>query len=128
MLDHLHSSNLTGLCMPIFLEPDQTFEVCLDADQSKPVETRPVFVCLSQSMRGQRSILQAVDLLDEKHSIDEIFDATISELKRVVVGWRNVERPFVVDDLDNLLTYREARELLIKVAYNQRMDTNEKKD
>jgi hypothetical protein len=114
--------------MPIFLEPDQTFEVCLDADQSKPVESRPVFVCLSQSMRGQRSILQAVDLLDEKHSIDEIFDATISELKRVVVGWRNVERSFVVDDLDNLLTYREARELLIKVAYNQRMDTNEKKD
>jgi hypothetical protein len=114
--------------MPIFLEPDQSFEVCLDVDQIKPVETRPVFVCLSQSMRGQRSILQAVDMLDEKHSIDQIFDATFSELKRVVVGWRNVERPFVVDDLDNLLTYREARELLIKVAYNQRMDTNEKKD
>jgi len=114
--------------MPIFLEPDQSFEVCLDVDQSKPVETRPVFVCLSQSMRGQRSILQAVDMLDEKHSIDQIFDATISELKRVVVGWRNVDRPFAVDDLDNLLTYREARELLIKVAYNQRMDTNEKKD
>ena len=114
--------------MPIFLEPDQSFEVCLDVDQSKPVETRPVFVCLSQSMRGQRSILQAVDMLDEKHSIDQIFDATISELKRVVVGWRNVDRPFAVDELDNLLTYREARELLIKVAYNQRMDTNEKKD
>jgi hypothetical protein len=79
-------------------------------------------------MRGQRSILQAVDMLDEKHSIDQIFDATISELKRVVVGWRNVDRPFAVDELDNLLTYREARELLIKVAYNQRMDTNEKKD
>lgn len=114
--------------MPIFLEPDQSFEVCLDVDKSKPVETRPVFVCLSQSMRGQRSILQAVDMLDEKHSIDQIFDATISELKRVVVGWRNVDRPFAVDELDNLLTYREARELLIKVAYNQRMDTNEKKD
>jgi hypothetical protein len=114
--------------MPIFLEPDQTFEVCLDADNSKPIETRLSFVCLSQSMRGQRSILQAVDLLDEKHSIDEIFDATVSELKRVVVGWKNADRSFVVDDLDNLLTYREARELLIKVAYNQRMDTSEKKD
>jgi hypothetical protein len=114
--------------MPIFLEPDQTFEVCLDADQSKPIETRPVFVCLSQSMRGQRSILQAVDLLDEKHSVDEIFNATLIELVRVVVGWRNIGKPFVADQLDDLLTYREARELLIKVAYNQRMDTTEKKD
>jgi len=114
--------------MPIFLEPDQTFEVCLDSDNDKPIESRPVFICLSQSMRGQRKILGVLELLQEHETVDNIFNSTTEELKRVIVGWRNVPKQFDANELDGLLTYNEARQLLGKVAYNQRMDANAKKN
>ena len=114
--------------MPIFLEPDQTFEVCLDADQSKPIETRPVFVCLSQSMRGQRSILHAVDLLDENHSVNEIFNATLAELVRVVVGWRNIDKPFfagihslIVRHLNKQLPCLSVCQKVVKLVSKKRL-------
>lgn len=115
--------------MPIFLEPDQSFPVMLECDKTKPAESRPVFRVKSQSMRNQRKILEVIDIIHKDGvTVDEIFDATIAELKRVVVGWSNMGQPFSVDALDEVLTLTEARELLRLVAYNQRMDDSEKKD
>ena len=115
--------------MPIFLEPDQSFSVVLESDKTKPIETRPVFLVKSQSMRNQRKILEVIDIIYKKDvTVDEIFSATIEQLKRVVCGWSNMGQPFNVDVLEDVLTLTEARELLMLVAYNQRMDDSEKKD
>ena len=115
--------------MPILLEPDCTFCVSLDIDKDKPVETRPAFIAKAQSMRGQRSVLEVIDCLREDGAtIDSIFDRTLAKLKQVIIGWKNIDKPFSADVLDDVLTFGEARELLSKVAYNQRMDADEKKD
>ncbi len=115
--------------MPIFLEPDQSFSVVLASDKDKPIESRPVFSVKSQSMRHQRKLLEVIDIIHKDGvTVDEIFDATIEQLKRVVCGWSNMGQPFSVDALDELLTFSEARELLSLCAYNQRMDDSEKKD
>jgi hypothetical protein len=131
MLDHLYSGNLIGIGgnVPIFLEPDQSFLVVLASDKDKPIESRPVFRVKSQSMRHQRRLLEVIDIIHKDGvTVDEIFDATIEQLKRVVCGWSNMGQPFSVDALDELLTFSEARELLSLCAYNQRMDDSEKKD
>jgi hypothetical protein len=115
--------------VPIFLEPDQSFPVVLASDKDKPIESRPVFRVKSQSMRNQRKILEVIDIIHKDGvTVDEIFDATIEQLKRVVCGWSNMDQPFSVDALDEVLTLTEARELLSLCAYNQRMDDTEKKD
>jgi len=115
--------------MPICLEPDCSFLVSLDCDKDKPVEIRPAFIVKTQSMRGQREILNTIDRLkqDDSTTIDEIFDATLKQLQRVVIGWKNIDKQFSAEALEELLTFGESRELLSKVAYNQRMDIDEKK-
>lgn len=115
--------------MPILLEPDATFEIVLDSDKDKPTASRPTFTAMAQSMRGQRQILEIVDLLyRESVTVDELFDKTLAKLREVIVGWKNMGKPFSVEALEDVLTFGEARALLSKVAYNQRMDPDEKKD
>jgi hypothetical protein len=114
--------------MPIFLEPDQTFEVSLEIDKEKPIATRPVFLVKSQSMRGQRKIMEAIDMLHvDGVTVSQVFDATIAQLERCLVGWRNMAIDFATDKIEDILNYNEATELLRKIAYNQKMSGDEKK-
>ena len=114
--------------MPIFLEPDQTFEVSLEIDKDKPIATRPVFLVKSQSMRGQRKIMEAIDMLHaDGVTVAQVFDAAVEQLKRVLTDWRNMGREYTADAIEDVLSYNESIELLRKVAYNQRMSGDEKK-
>jgi hypothetical protein len=115
--------------MPISLEPDKRFSVVLDGDAEKPMHERPIFYVHSQTMRGHLSILQTLDKLrDEGMTPAELFEATIKELERVIVGWSCMGKYiFGQTDLRDLLSYEEARQLLRKVAYNAHIDTEEKK-
>ena len=114
--------------MPIFLEPDQSFDIVLDSDAEKPVASRPVFVARSQSMRGQRKIMEAIDMLHaDGVTVSQVFDAAVEQLKRVLVDWRNMGREYTADAIEDVLSYNESIELLRKVAYNQRMSGDEKK-
>ena len=116
--------------MPIFLEPNIGFDVVLDADMGKPVDTRPTFVAKSQSMRGQQRILRMLDRLNTDTSVtsDQLFDDIVDVLGDVLCGWRNMSGiEFAKDRIADVLSYTEARELCRKVAYNQRIDDLEKK-
>lgn len=116
--------------MPLFLEPDQKFAVVLDSDMSKPETSRPTFWARSQSMRGQAKIAKVLDRLTEDKTVtaDQLFADAVECLSQVLIGWSNMgEHKFSIDALQNL-TYGEARELLRKVAYNQHMSADEKKD
>jgi hypothetical protein len=117
--------------MPVFLEPDQSFPVVLESDRDKPADSRPVFFAKSQSMRGHERILAVLDSLrnDENITPAELFANTCAALGTVLTGWRNMSgHEFSVDAIRDVLTYQEARELLLKVAYNQHMTSDEKKD
>lgn len=118
--------------MPIALEPNQSFDVVLPSDKDKPAESRPTFIARTQSMRGQRQTLKAiddsVDTKNEDLTHELMFKIVLDELERVLVGWRNMgERDFSRDALEDVLSFREARELLMMVAHNQAVQPEEKK-
>ncbi len=115
--------------MPIFLEPDQSFPVWLESDKDKPEESRPTFFVRSQSMRNQRKVLEVLDVIHRPGvTVEQIFNETVEQLKKVLAGWSNMNGiAFGSEAIEDVFTLTEARELLRLVAYNQRMDTTEKK-
>lgn len=116
--------------MPVFLEPNQTFEICLDSDMNLPEESRPTFIARSQSMRNQLKILEVVDRLfvDEKIELAGLFQETVDMLAVAIVGWKNMGGiDYTPEMFSDVLTYREARELLRKVAFNQQVTPEQKK-
>ncbi len=114
--------------MPVFLEPGQSFAVVLNCDKDKPAATRPEFFVKSQSMRGMRKIAAFLDRDKSGETFDEIVDKTLSQLMEHVVGWRNIDKPFSRESLEDVLTYNEASELLRKIMVNQHVGPEEKKD
>lgn len=116
--------------MPVFLEPDQKFPVVLQSDESKPIETRPTFFAKSQSMRGQKMILDVIDRLtnDKEVTVEQLFADIVECLAKVIVGWQNMGgHEYSQEELYEVLSFTEARELLRKVAYNHHVTIEEKK-
>lgn len=116
--------------MPLFLEPDQRYPIVLDSDEGKPVESRPTFFAKSQSMRGQEQVGRVLDMWTDQPEItvSELFESTVNLLGSILVGWKNMgDLAFSVEEVRNVLTYTEARELLRKVMYNQHITPTEKK-
>lgn len=115
--------------MPVYLEPNKTFPVCLKSDEAKPIETRPVFMAKAQSMRGQLRISETLDLWNEPGlSVVELFNRTLDVLADVFCGWKNIPGEFSRDGLLDTINYSEARELLRLVLYASQLDTEAKKD
>lgn len=114
--------------MPIFLEPDQRFPICLDSDKDKPEEVRPTFFCKSLSGRGQ---IRLSDFIDEPRTgkVAEILDVHAGELMTHCVGWKNIPEayPFGKESFIEILDYNEMRELLRKILANQHVQPEEKK-
>jgi len=115
--------------MPLFLEPDQKYPIVLDSDADKPKESQPTFFAKSQAMRGQQRISEVLERFHEPDiTIAELFESTIGVLDGVVVGWTNMNGiEFSSESLRDVLSYKEARELLTKVMYNQHITADEKK-
>lgn len=116
--------------MPVFLEPDIVFSIVLDSDKDKPIELRPTFFAKSQSMRGQRRLGRVLDRLteDKTATLDSLFDDIIDVLSDVLTGWQNMNGiEFSKTAIEEALSYAEAREVLRKVMYNQRIDDDQKK-
>lgn len=115
--------------MPIALEPGITFDIWLDSDAEKPIETRPVFIARTQSMRRQREIHRVIDLVfAPEATISEVFDSAIECLVQSCSGWRNMgDRSFSKESIEDVLSFSEIREILRKIAANQRMGIDEKK-
>ncbi|MEM1224611.1 MAG: hypothetical protein AAGJ40_02880 [Planctomycetota bacterium] len=116
--------------MPLFLEPDQTFDVWLDSDQHKPIESRPVFVAKSQSMRGQQRIATVLDRMyqdEDSPSPEQLFCDAQDVLADALTGWRNMGDVKYPTDVREFLTYQEARELMGKIMFNQHVSAEEKK-
>lgn len=115
--------------MPLFLEPNVTFPIWLDADEAKPMESRPVFMAKAQSMRGQQKVGETLDRWTSAPDIElaALFDETVETLANVVVGWKNMGDTQYSKEALHELSYMEARELLRKVMFNQHLQPEEKK-
>jgi hypothetical protein len=109
--------------MPRALEPGQRFSVVLDSDEDKPVATRPTFWFVTKSVRdwkaGRETIIKNLEA--------DAWDATLAMLRLSLVGWDNMTDPetqqpiaFNLDDLDRLVDFTEAQELLDKIRFGPR--------
>jgi len=116
--------------MPLFLEPDQSFPVVLDSDESKPKESRPTFLAKSQSMRGQKKIAEVLDRMfsDKEVTHDELMNDALDLLEDCLTGWKNMGGyEFSRQSMEIVLSYNEARALLRKILANQHVQFEEKK-
>jgi hypothetical protein len=119
--------------MPLALEPGEKNIVWLDVDADKPIETRPVFFILAQSMRGQMKFGKAYDdFIAGIKTTDEAASGMCELLASVVVGWKNmfkdgVEIPYSQDAFLDILTLKESQELVQKVLGYSRVSSDEKK-
>ena len=81
-------------------------------------------------MRVQQSVADVLDTLSTENALStaEIFEAHCKKLSEVIVDWKNMGSfEFGKADLQEVLTFNEARELLRKVMYNQHITADEKK-
>lgn len=103
--------------MPRALEPSQTFPLWLDGDAEKPEGKRPTFYFRSISVREWKQVRDSF-----VSSESDAWDATLAMIKGSLTGWSNMidpqtgeEIPYSPDDLDKLLDFPEAAELLDKL-------------
>ena len=115
--------------MPIALEPGLTFEVWLDSDAEKPIESRPRFIAKTQSLRQQREIHRVIDMVFQPDvQVDDVFNAAVDCVLTSCVGWKCMgDFAFSRDSIEDVMSFSEIRELLRKIAANQRMSADEKK-
>jgi hypothetical protein len=113
--------------MPRFLEPNQKFSIVLDSDKDKPVESRPTFFAKSLSMREQTKLGGELDQAWGLGTTEAIFEATCEMLKGYIVGWQNMGSFEFGCDVQEFLSFDEAKELLRKVLANQHVTNEEKK-
>lgn len=119
--------------MPLALEPGESNVIWLDIDADKPIETRPVFFILAQSMRGQIKFGKAYDeFIAGLTTTNDAANGMCELLATIIVGWRNmiqdgVEIPFSQDAFLDILTLKESQELVQKVLSYSRVSADEKK-
>jgi len=122
--------------MPVLLEPDQKYPIVLEGDIGKDPE--PTFFAKAQNMRGQTRIATLVDEWskpDEGTTVVSLFDAAVELLGDVLTGWKNMIDPvsgqpieYSVEQLREVLTYNETRQLIRAVMYNTHIDAESKKN
>ena len=106
--------------MPLALEPDQTIEISLKSDESKPLETRPAFIVRFMSSRDRNRLrdlyAEAVDF-DMKGDYESFIKNMVSIFQISLVGWHHLKAangdyiPFDPTRLPELLTDVEILEL-----------------
>jgi hypothetical protein len=112
--------------MPLFLEPNQEFPVVLDCDKDKPADSRPTFLCKSQSGRGMIRIAEFLDA-ERTEGIADTLGKFAEEILEHCVGWKHIPYDFNAESIVQVLSYFEMRELLRKIMLNQHVTPEEKK-
>lgn len=119
--------------MPRATEPGLRYEIWLDFDESKPIETRPIFICRALSMRDQAAIANAQHSLAETSSTQELNERVIDTLCLCVVGWKNMTDQtgasieFSREALCEVLNFAEAYELMRKSVRACQISEEDKK-
>lgn len=101
--------------MPLAFSPDRTVEVCLSGDATKPVKTRPVFICKYVAEGDAQKMDELWKAERSPDNTDETGDKLRECIALAIVGWRNMPAEFgEYKDKESLrpLTVPELFELL----------------
>ena len=114
--------------MPIALDPSETFEVSLPADEGKAAETRPVFVCRFLTARRWREMARVGDESPEALTGEDVLDRAVHALRLSLCGWRGLPVEYAEDaDLLDLLTVGEVWELYYLIRRGSCLSVSAKK-
>ncbi len=115
--------------MPIALDPDETFDVVLKTDQSKPAGKRPTFMFRHLTTRALR---KAKKFLTDQAAVnastfDEIMNALSQTINSHLDRWRNIDAPITDPELEDLCTRDELWELYYAMLMGGSLSAEEKK-
>lgn len=121
--------------MPLALEPGQSFPVVLESDKGK--DNPPTFFACSCSMRDQRRISSLNERWSDPSQIEtvnQLYSEAVDLLGELLTNWTGMVDPktgaaipFDPENVDLVLSYGEARELINLIRNNQFMTPEQKK-
>ena len=113
--------------MPLFLEPDQQYDIVLESDMHYPEESRPTFIARSVTMKEHRELAALIES-ESASTAGEFFDNAVKAMKSILRGWRNMGSvPYDPSEIEGLLTVAEVREVVAKAMYNNHVSKEQKK-
>ncbi len=89
------------------VDPGATIELSLDEHDSLPAESRPVFLFRVMTMREWRKACSS-----QGHYVEAAFGV----IESACVGWKNIDKPFSSDALQDELSPMEGLELFKKLS------------
>jgi len=113
--------------MPACLEPNVKFAIVLEFDKDKPKETQPAFFVRALSSRAQGKLSDDVDAAIRHETTQEIRQATKDLLLQNVTGWVNMGDYKFPDDIDDVCSVQDMREILFKLLASSYVQYEEKK-
>lgn len=120
--------------MPIALEPGKRWPIVLDSD--KGMNPEPTFYARALSLREQSAVDDVLSgAKDKSRKVKDVFAEHFETLKKFLLGWDNMVDantgkavPYDVNELDNIIDFVQAREILTKMLVNEHVTLEEKKD
>jgi len=118
--------------MPLTCDPAATFEVVLSGDAAKP-EPRPTFIFNIMTARQWKTLADFNDDFELAAGSVEKLDLCFTAIRLALAGWRDIADrhgrpiPYDPDNLDELLTWFEAVELMQAAVSQQRLSDDDKK-
>lgn len=104
---------LLGRHKMIALDPNETCELTLALDTVKVV--KPTFILRYPTCRETFAYAAKLKLAQEEADDEKAFAFLCEAFSLVVVGWKNVDKPFSLDAIADILTPTEAWELALRI-------------
>lgn len=112
--------------MPIALDNSETVDVVLTLDKNKtpqPSFTSKYMTC-REKMKYNKLILQARDEKDD----EKIAELLIKAFAIPLVGWKNINKDFSIENIQDVLTTGEMWDLTYEISHTVMMDELTKKN
>jgi len=99
--------------MPIAIDPEATFPLILPGDVDKPIAEQPRFIYRNLTARQWLAVCNSLDKMDECKTNEDLITLIFDGCRTGLVGWENMGRKFNPNELEDVLTFIEATQLLV---------------
>jgi hypothetical protein len=97
--------------MPLSLDPDRTAAYSLASDTDKPEATRPAFICRFMTRRQHQKHREIMERAASESDDSRVFALIMEAIGIGVIDWRNFDKPFSRETIEDVLSDRELWEL-----------------
>jgi hypothetical protein len=113
--------------MGLAVDTEKTFELYLQSDTDIPEDKRPTFIFRFPSHRKYMQTEALVIKTQSETDGLKFFEMAIEAISINLVNWKNINHPFDLKELDNILTPLEIMELCDKLLPAATMNEIDKK-